>query len=316
MYLGKDRKTPAQRLTKLLSESRTWKYKETKVLFYDIETAPLKAWIFRPGEQRISPKSLDKAHDNYHIISIQYCWNDGKPGKYLSWGLGHEVETEEMIKRFDAIVKSADLVIGKNNKRFDDKHVNAQRMLSQLPVEAPWLDATDDLERQFRKHFYMASQSLDYISGQLGLGGKVKMELQDWIDIVDWKKLKQLESVVGNKLIKDVSIIEFNRSYCEVNRAGKNAFEKMMKYGVKDVEDTRAVWAYAESYIKPKFNQAKFKSLGLACVNIGCGSQDLIKNGTRMSGTVLYQNFFCKKCNRYAGRSPVRGLLEDYKGIS
>jgi hypothetical protein len=246
-----------------------------KILFYDIETSPLKAWIWGCGEQYIRHQQLDKDYNMWGIICVTYCWNDGKPAKVIDWGY-EEQDTKRVVQEFDEIIKSADHIIGKNNKRFDDKMITTLRMLTSLEGMPRWAVGNDDLERQMRKHFRLPSQSLDYISSQLGYGGKIKMEMQDWIDVV------------------------------EKNDNGKKSFDKMIKYGKKDVVDTRALWNRLSEHFDPVFNFNTFNDTpkgDLLCKR--CGSCDLRKNGTRASGGVKYQEYICNKCLRYAGRHPV-----------
>ena len=87
--------------------------------------------------------------NTYNIICITYCWNDGKPGKALSW----DYETQDsslMIEEFDKIVKQADLVIGQNSDSFDIKHINTQRLMHGLTPMPEWATQTDDLLKQVR----------------------------------------------------------------------------------------------------------------------------------------------------------------------
>ncbi len=243
-----------------------------KTLFYDIETKPLQAWLWSPGKQYVGHKQLVKDHSRYGIICVTYCWNDGKPAQCIDWGY-EEQNTDKLVKEFDEILKSADHVIGKNNKRFDDKMMNAARMFAGLPGMPDWVRYTDDLEQQMRRYFRLPSQSLDYISDQLGLGGKIKMEMQDWIDIV------------------------------EKNANGEKSLAKMIKYGKKDVVDTRTLWNKLSQHFEPKFNVAAFVGIKNACKN--CASTDVHKNGTKVSGGTKYQTYACRTCLRYAGRHAV-----------
>jgi hypothetical protein len=179
-----------------------------------------------------------------------------------------------LVAEFDEIIKTADHVIGKNNKRFDDKMLNACRMLAGLPGMPEWTRYTDDLEQQMRKHFRLPSQSLDYISHQLGLGGKIQMQMQDWIDIV------------------------------EKNSNGEKALKKMIKYGKKDVEDTRTLWNIVSEHFEPKFNVGVFNDLKMACKR--CASQDVVCNGSKLSGGIKYQQYKCRSCGHYAGRTTAQ----------
>jgi hypothetical protein len=248
--------------------------KKPSILFYDIETAPLKAWVWSCGKQVVRHTQLDKLHSQYGIICITYCWNDGSPVKCIDWGF-EEQDTAKVVKEFDEIIKQADLAIGKNSDRFDTKMINAARMFAGLPGIPDWTKYTDDLEVQMRRYFRMPSQSLDYISSQLGLGGKIKMEMQDWIDIV------------------------------EKNENGRKALAKMIKYGKKDTADTRTLWNKLSEHFDSKWNQATYLDVGMACKHADCGSTHLIKNGTRVAGNTKYQRFCCQECGRYAGRCPL-----------
>ena len=147
-----------------------------------------------------------------------------------------------------------------------------------MPPLPEWTDNTDDLEKQLRKYFIFPSQSLDYISKALGLGGKVKMEFQDWVDIVEKKS--------------------------------KKSFLKMCRYNKKDVEDTRDLWNRVKSHIKPKLNMSTFYG-DFCCRN--CGSKDLTKSGIRRSGKTTYQTYFCKSHNGYAGRIGISSKTKTRK---
>lgn len=248
-----------------------------RVLFYDIETKPLQAWVWDTGKQFVSHKQLVKEYSRYGIICITYCWNDGKAAKHIDWGYDDQ-NTGKVVAEFDEIAKTADYCIGKNSIRFDVKMINAARMFAGLPGLPEWSRQQEDLEKQMRRYFRLPSQSLDYISNQLGLGGKIKMEFQDWIDI------------------------------CEKNSNGKKSLSKMIKYGKKDVEDTRHLWNKLSTHFEPKFNLSKHNEYGAAgCKH--CGSLDLISNGSMLlpSTGERVNKYNCRSCGKYAGREMKRG---------
>lgn len=249
------------------------KSNQPKILYYDIETTPLLAYIWRTGKQVVRHSQLAEQRNEYRIICICYCWNDSKAPKALIWD-HRKQDCTAIVKEFDALIKQADVVIGKNSNSFDNRHLNAQRMLTGGTPMPDWVRYTDDLERQMRKYFYLPSFSLDYISKILGLGGKLKMELQDWIDIVEDRK----------------------------GERGTKALKKMVRYGKKDIADTRALWEYLEGHFETRFNHATFL-MDKVCVT--CGSCNIIKNGTRISGKTRYQLYFCNEHGGYAGRAPI-----------
>ena len=244
--------------------------RKPKILFYDIETTPIKAWIWRVGEQVIRHHQLDDTYNSTGIICIGYKWNDNKPARVVQWDYNKQ-NTEKVIEEFDKIANKADIVIGKNSDRFDVKHINTQRMIAGLPGLPNWLNNTEDLESQFRRNFWFPSYSLDYLSKALLKNkGKDRMEFDDWINIVE--------------------------------KRSRESYRKMIKYCKKDVDDTKKLWDFALAHMKPKFNMATFKQE--LCCKI-CGSRSIRKNGTRPSGKTMYQTFFCNSHGGYAGRAPI-----------
>lgn len=256
--------------------------KPGKILFYDLESSPLKAWVWGCGKQVVRHAQLDRHHSRYGIICVTYCWNDGGPVQSIDWGY-EEQDTRKVIQEFDEIIKQADMTIGKNSNRFDTKMINAARMFSGLPGLPEWTESKDDLEVQMRKYFRLPSQSLDYISGQLGLGGKIKMEFNDWVNIV------------------------------EKNEDGRTSFDKMITYGKKDTEDTRTIWNLLSQHFDSKWNQGVFEGVKLMCKHADCGAERVRKAGTTMVGQTLYQRYRCSTCDRYAGKCVIAAQQRQIK---
>ena len=242
-----------------------------KILYYDIETTPLKAYVWRLGDQVVRHDQLTADGGMYDIICITYCYNDGKPAKHLDWGYNKQ-NSKKMIEQFDKLINTADMVIGKNNKSFDDRHINTQRMLHGLPSIGDWSKKSDDLQTQMKKFFGKAlpSQGLDYISKLLGVGGKIKMGLSDWVDILE--------------------------------RRDEASFRKMIEYGKKDVEDTRAIWERVEDYILPKHlpKSAKSKFGDAGCRE--CGSCRVQSRGYRMQLSGKVHRGQCQDCGAWSSK--------------
>lgn len=250
--------------------------KEKRILFYDIETSYLTARVWALGEQFISHTNLVPGRDQYDIICLSYAINNG-PIKTIDWGFD-EQNSKPIIEEFDRLVESADIVIGKNNTRFDDKHINTLRLRYGLPGTPDWSDKVDDLERHMRKTFYLPSNSLDYFSNQLGLGGKIKMDMSDWVNIVEKSPSK-----------------------------GIKALKKMIYYNKKDVRDTRTIWQHCVKHFTPKFN-ASVTEPG-TCKT--CGSINIAESYIRQRGKTLYQYFTCLDHNGYAGKLILKDGIYD-----
>lgn len=275
---------------------------EPRILFFDLESLPLKARIWQPGKQFVGHKQLLHKFEMWDLICIQYCWNDNKAVKVLRYD--KDGGTKGVIEKFDKLIREADHCIGKNSDRFDIKILNSLRMLHNLPGIPEWNKYCDDLEKQMRRYFRLPSQSLDYISRMCGIGGKHSMEMGDWVAIQDSRELKNIQlSGITGKSLKIISMHMFNKIPSVVFREGREALEKMCIYGAKDTEDTRTLWNYLSQHFDAKFNMAVFKGEAHACKT--CGSDKIHKNGTRVSGKTKYQAFHCGEHGGYAGRAPI-----------
>lgn len=291
--------------------------KKPKILIYDIETPLNQAYLFGCGEQTVRHTQLIPGYSSWGILCITYCWNDGSPVKCIRWTPKGGVKA--IIEEFDKLIKKADQTIGKNSDRFDTKMINAQRMLAGLPGLPDWTKYTDDLEKQMRRYFRLPSQSLDYISNQLGLGGKIKMEFQDWVDISMWMEYRELMELSDSTksamlMLKQVMLHRYKLTPYEICGRGEKAFDKMCTYGMKDTEDTRTLWNTLSQHFDTKFNMATFYGHKIACKF--CGSKNMKKAGLVYAAKTTYQRFLCNNCHKYGGRCPLSQVLKKKGRIS
>src|SRR5678809_568230 len=117
-------------------------------------------------------------------MCIGYKWIGEAGVQTIEWDKYHN--TEKMIEEFDAVARTADIIVGQNSDSFDVKHINTHRLMNNLPPLPEWFHMTfDDTKKMAQKYFNFPSNSLDYLSKYLlHRGGKKKMEFQDWIDIL------------------------------------------------------------------------------------------------------------------------------------
>ena len=94
-----------------------------KVLFYDIETTLAKSYHFQQWQVNISQKQ--KIQES-HLLSIAWCWNDGDVnGDILSQQEMLEHDDERLVLKLWCLLDNADIIIGHNAKRFDNKKANS-----------------------------------------------------------------------------------------------------------------------------------------------------------------------------------------------
>lgn len=267
-----------------------------KLLIYDIETGLLLAWMFALGEQVIRHNQLLECADMFSILTISYKWYGDSKITIL--------EGSDALERFDKVAREADVIIGKNNFRFDDKRLNTDRLLKGLPPFPEWAARSDDLEQQLRRYFAFPSYSLDAISTHLGLGGKEKMEFNDWVDIAKLKLINNFIRVLPKKAshahIEAFTRTLFKEGHLKVVRKGKLALKKMGHYNGKDVLDTEAILKKVLPYIKLRKNASASTKDGIGCVT--CGSLALVPTKIVTVGKTKYQEFRCLDHDGYAGR--------------
>ena len=252
-----------------------------RILIWDVETSPIPTWVWGFGEQVVRHGQVMDSHPHkvQNIISLAYRFNDNTPTQVLNWGY-EEQDSRALVSAFDEIIKEADIVIGKNSDRFDNKRLNMQRWLHRLDAMPDWMEKTDDLEKLIRRDLGSPSYALDYLDKLNGGTGKTKMEFSDWIHILEKTPVE-----------------------------GPIAFEKMQMYNKKDVDDTYSLLESVWAYVRPKHSAQpdKFIMDGTPCC-VSCGSQDVFKNGTRRLGASIYQKWHCNGHGGYAGRSLIKRL--------
>lgn len=148
-----------------------------KILIFDIETAPIKAWVWNTWKENIS---LDKTISDYFII----CWS-------AKWLYSDEVfgaccSPEEILEENDSrIVKllwkafdDADIIIAHNGNSFDIPRMNTRFILNGLEPPTPY--QTIDTLKVAKKQFGFTSNKLQALATYFGLDGKLDTDFNLW----------------------------------------------------------------------------------------------------------------------------------------
>lgn len=176
--------------------------KSKNLVYFDIETRPMKAWVWRIGENYITHKQIC---EESRVICIQWMFEGDKKVSYDTWDKNQD--DSKMLEKFSKLMQNVRVAISQNGKDFDHKVLRWRlNVLNLTPLKN--VEILDTLKLS-RGSFAAPSHKLDYRSKIYGFGGKVPMELQDWINVVE-------------------------------NKPG--ALEKMVKYGCKDIPDLRQIF--------------------------------------------------------------------------
>lgn len=166
-----------------------------KILHLDIETAPHLAMVWGLFNENIP---LDRLAKPGYTLCWAAKWHHEK--RILSsW------HTEpHCFTSLHELLNEADVVCTYNGKKFDLPTLNKEFLLHGLPPTAPGKHI--DLYQVVRSRFRFASNKLDFVCQQLGLGSKVKHRGFDlWRDCMNGDSAARKEMLTYNK--QDVVIL-------------------------------------------------------------------------------------------------------------
>lgn len=197
-----------------------------KIAFIDIETSPILAYVWGLFNQNIS---IDKIHTDWEILCACFNWIKDDEVHTITnrdfWIGGkkdREILEEGALKLW-ALLDNADIIVAHNCRKFDNKKIRAKLLEHKLPPPRPYktIDTLDITKTQFA----MTSNKLDYITKYTGGGGKLKTDMQLWLDCLDGKETSwdYLEEYCA------VDILELKRVYLEV-RAWDNKHPNLQMY--------------------------------------------------------------------------------------
>jgi len=250
------------------------------VKIIDLETSPSKFYGWMTGEQYVNYKNLVQQTET-KIITAQYMDSLSDDPKYIKWKFDRQKlisDDSNVVRGIVDIINSADIIIGQNIRSFDLKVLqNRARQLRLKPVR---IDFNFDTTVHSRASFRQMSHSLDYRSNQYGLGGKIKMEMQDWINIVEGK----------------VSVEH-----------------KMVPYGLKDIIDSDKVfWKDLPYYNLPRSIVNKIRRLIAQFDYINKCTHCEQKQQRKFDISILNKKeniFICNRCeNTWKIKLPIEAL--------
>lgn len=169
-----------------------------KLLFLDIEISPSVVGAWGLWKQNIN---IDAIIGDSRVLTWAASW-EGEDNVLYHDGL---TDHSAMIHSIHSLLEEADYVCTYNGDRFDLKILNQEFLEAGLPPPSPYKSI--DLLKTVKKNFRFTSNKLDYITGKLGLGNKIKHRgYQLWLDCMNGKKAAFKEMSEYN--VQDVVLLE------------------------------------------------------------------------------------------------------------
>lgn len=240
-------------------------------LVIDIECSPNLAYVWNLWNQNIGISQIEETGS---VMSFAAKWHGAKNVMFYSdYHDGHE----EMVKQAHRLLSEAEALIHYNGKAFDVKHLQREFLLAGLEPASPHVDI--DLLQTVRKQFKFASNKLDFIAQQLGLGAKTQ---HTGFDL--WLK-------------------------CIAN--DEKAWALMKRYNKQDVKLTEALYDKLLPWIPNHPNASVYDERPEGCVK--CGSYNLKANGWRATSTMRYRRLQCIDCGSWMrGRTSEHSAKPNY----
>ena len=225
-----------------------------KILVLDIETRPNMAYVWGLWDQNVG---LNQIIETGTVISFAAKWYGKKKVHFYSdYHDGHET----MVKAAWDMLNEADAVVHFNGKAFDIKHLNREFILAGLTPPSPHKDI--DLLSVVKQRFKFASNKLQHVSSELGIGSKLQ---HDGFDL--WLRCMADDD---------------------------KAWNTMRRYNKQDVVLTEKVYERLRPWIKTHPNVALNTGRPDACPT--CASEHLQARGTASTNIAIYQRWQCQSC--------------------
>lgn len=164
-----------------------------KVLFWDLEVAPLLAWMWSLSQDRVDPG---------HVVQEAFLLGWGAQWRGSSVVHSAVLTPEEALAQDDSrvvgeiadLVREADMVVAHNGQRYDLRVLSARVLALGLEPLGPvqMLDTYLLAKRDFR----LASLSLGHLAKVLGAPAKQSLPFSEWAkayrgDYVALRKIRQ-----------------------------------------------------------------------------------------------------------------------------
>jgi uncharacterized protein YprB with RNaseH-like and TPR domain len=238
-----------------------------RVLFLDIETAPILAHVWRVWQENVGLNQIEK---DWSILSFAAKWRGDKKVIY------HDVSKQKtydndhsLLQTLWKLLNEADIVVAHNGLKFDKKRINARFAMNGMPPPAPF--KMIDTLAIAKKYFAFTSNRLEYLSDKLNKKYK-KQSHEEFAGFALWS-----ECLKGNK----------------------KAWAAMRKYNEYDVlaleELFEGLAAWADGDHMPNFS---LYTEGTEHV-CRCGSSDLQKRGFHFTAKGKFQRYQCTSCGAW-----------------
>jgi len=213
-----------------------------KVLVFDIETSPLKAYIFATRLWNTNVNEEEVLSQWFALCwSAKWLFSDEIMSDRLTSREAKNEDDSRIVKSLWKLLNEADIVIAHNGDKFDVPNMNTRFIVNNLPPTSPYqsIDTCSIAKRQFG----FSHNNLNALAKVFGFKVKIEVSFPLWTRCVD---------------------------------GDENALKLMEKYNRRDVETLEEVYMKIRPWIHSHPNLGLYtESTEPVCSN--CGSHSLTK---------------------------------------
>lgn len=232
-----------------------------KVLILDIETAPIRAFVWGIWQQNVGTHQIQS--DWFCLTwAAKWLFEDKVYSGKLKPKEVAEQNDKRIIEGIWKLINEADIVIAHNGEKFDIPKLNSRFILNGLQPPLPYQQI--DTLKHIRRQFGFTSNKLDYVNKLLNLERKKDTNFELWENCM---------------------------------KGNADALSEMEEYNVQDVRILEETYLQIRAWIKPHPNMGLFilDEKEHRCPN--CGSSELTEQGKNYNTTSnVYTLMRCDNC--------------------
>lgn len=248
------------------------KIKEAKIFVFDIETTHMKVrtWQNNIWNANIQPKDVV---EDWIILSWvgKWLYDTEIVGEILTPKEAKKRDDKRIVKALWKYFDEADIIIAHNGLKFDIPNCNTRFLYHKMKPPSPY--RVVDTLRMAKKTFKHTYNRLDYLGERLGIGRKIKVDDELWVE-------------------------------CE--NGNEQALKKMLEYNKKDVILLEDVYTELRGWMHSHPNMNVFQETEDCCSN--CGSTEIVRKGTYTTNTNSFASYQCKVCGAFSRQASKRKI--------
>lgn len=176
-----------------------------KILILDIETSPLKAYVFQTQvwKAQISP---DKVISEWFMLtwSAKWLFSDEVMSEKLTRKETLAEDDSRIVQRIWKLLDEADIVIAHNGDRFDVPNMNVRFVINGLKPPTPYYPI--DTYKVAKRQFGFTHNSLNALAKVFGFEPKIDVSFALWEKAVNGDKKALADMEIYNR--QDVILLE------------------------------------------------------------------------------------------------------------